>query len=97
MDGIPVALMEALAQGIPTISTKISGIPELIDATRGRLVPSEDSNALAAAMAEVIAMDAEQREAMCKNARTFVLRHFNSDTELEKLISIIDGTFVEAR
>jgi glycosyltransferase involved in cell wall biosynthesis len=30
MEGLPVALMEALASGIPTVSTSLSGIPELV-------------------------------------------------------------------
>ena len=47
-EGIPVVLMEALAQGIPVISTYHSGIPELVqDGISGFLVPERDTNALA--------------------------------------------------
>lgn len=47
-EGIPVAIMEALAQGLPVISTYHSGIPELIeDGISGFLVPERDINALA--------------------------------------------------
>ncbi len=47
-EGIPVALMEALSQGIPVISTCHSGIPELIrDGESGFLVPERDVDALA--------------------------------------------------
>lgn len=47
-EGIPVALMEALAQGIPVISTYHSGIPELVqDGISGFLVPERDTNQLA--------------------------------------------------
>lgn len=47
-EGIPVVLMEALAQGMPVISTYHSGIPELVqDGKSGFLVPEKDVNALA--------------------------------------------------
>ena len=41
-EGIPVVLMEALAQGMPVLSTQHSGIPELVqDGESGFLVPRE--------------------------------------------------------
>jgi len=47
-DGIPVALMEALACEVPVVSTAVSGIPELLRAGEaGRLVPEGDAEALA--------------------------------------------------
>lgn len=49
-DGIPNVLAEAMAMGIPVVSTAISGIPELIeDGVDGLLVPPRDSDAIAAA------------------------------------------------
>lgn len=50
MDGIPVVLMEAMAAGLPVITTPISGIPELVDAEVGWLVPPDDVEALAVAI-----------------------------------------------
>jgi len=54
MEGIPVALMEAFAAGLPVVATSISGIPELVrqDET-GFLVPPEDAEALAEAIKDV--------------------------------------------
>ncbi len=47
-EGIPVVLMEALAQGLPVVTTYHSGIPELVqDGISGFLVPERDINALA--------------------------------------------------
>src|SRR6185312_13376222 len=47
-DGIPNVLMEAMAVGVPVVSTPISGIPELIhDGVNGLLVPAEDPGAVA--------------------------------------------------
>jgi colanic acid/amylovoran biosynthesis glycosyltransferase len=51
MDGIPVALMEAMAGGIPVIASRLSGIPELVQhGQTGLLVAPRDSEALAEAI-----------------------------------------------
>jgi len=51
MDGIPVVLMEAMALGVPAVSTRISGIPELIeDGTTGLLAEPGDPESLAKTM-----------------------------------------------
>jgi glycosyltransferase involved in cell wall biosynthesis len=53
-EGLPVVLMEALALGRPVIATAIAGIPELVDAENGWLVPSGSAEALAEAMREAL-------------------------------------------
>ena len=54
MEGIPVALMEGMAMGLPVVATNISGVPELVvDGVSGRLVPAGDVRALAGAMREL--------------------------------------------
>jgi len=54
-EGIPVALMEAMATGRPVVASRLSGIPELvIDGHTGLLVPPGDPEALAAAIATLI-------------------------------------------
>lgn len=76
-EGIPVALMEALATQIPVITTRISGIPELVeDGVTGWLVPPRDANALAEALVDVYENPqvAQQR---AREGREKVLHEFN--------------------
>lgn len=55
MEGIPVSLMEAMARGLPVISTYHSGIPELVqDGVCGFLVPEGDDESLARAIERMI-------------------------------------------
>jgi len=61
-DGLPNVLMEAQSQGLACLSTRIAAIPELItDGVNGTLVPAEDPEALAAALARLIADPAGRR------------------------------------
>ena len=76
MEGIPVALMEALAHGRPAVSTRISGIPELVrDGVNGLLVEPGDARALADAMRALLD-DPERAAAMGKRGREVVEREF---------------------
>jgi glycosyltransferase involved in cell wall biosynthesis len=53
-DGIPLVILEAMAAGLPVVTTAVSGIPELVDAEVGWLVPPGDVGALQAALKEVL-------------------------------------------
>ena len=53
-EGLPVVLMEALGLGRPVIATLVAGVPELVDAQCGWLVPAGSANALAEAMIAVL-------------------------------------------
>lgn len=76
MEGIPVALMEAMASARPVISTTISGIPELVDdGVGGLLVEPGDAAALAAAMRSLLDNPVRARR-LGLQARQRVLRDF---------------------
>jgi glycosyltransferase involved in cell wall biosynthesis len=54
-DGLPTVLLEALAGGLPAISTTVAGVPEIIEhETSGLLVPPADPSALANAMERLL-------------------------------------------
>jgi colanic acid/amylovoran biosynthesis glycosyltransferase len=76
-DGIPVVLMEAMAMEIPTISTCVSGIPELIEnGQSGLLVKEKDAVDLADAMQRLLEND-ELRRRLGRNGRQKVIQEFN--------------------
>ena len=63
-EGMPIAVIEALAAGLPCVTTPVGGIPELIrDGVEGFLVEPGDIRALAARLAQLL-RDAELRQAM---------------------------------
>jgi glycosyltransferase involved in cell wall biosynthesis len=59
-DGLPVALLEAMAAGLPVVTTAVAGIPEVVDETVGWLLPPDDPQALSNALREVAASPAER-------------------------------------
>jgi glycosyltransferase involved in cell wall biosynthesis len=78
-DGIPNVLMEAMAVGVPVVSTPISGIPELIhDGVNGLLVPSEDPRALAEAFLRLINDNLLAKD-LSRNAQETIESRFNGD------------------
>jgi glycosyltransferase involved in cell wall biosynthesis len=85
-DGIPVALMEAMAAGTPVVSTTVSGIPELVtDGVEGLLVPEKNPNALAKAIARTLD-DPEGANARVAAARAKVEAEFDAAREARKLL-----------
>ena len=94
-DGIPVALMEAMAVGTPVVSTTVSGIPELVcDGVSGRLVPPADPAALAAALRSLLS---EPCEPLRANARATVEREFDVAREAGRLLEMLQEAARSAR
>lgn len=80
-EGLPVALMEAMACGLPSVASRLPGSTETIidDGANGLLVPPGDHEAMAAAMASVLG-DAQLASALSSAARATVERRFaNAD------------------
>jgi L-malate glycosyltransferase len=64
MEGLPLSALEAMAQRLPVVTTRVGGIPEVVlEGEQGLLVPPEDAPALADALGK-LAESAELRRAM---------------------------------
>jgi glycosyltransferase involved in cell wall biosynthesis len=76
-EGLPIAILEASAAGLPVIATDGPGTSEtLIPGQTGLLAPVCDSNALAAAMLQLMQMPAAKRRRIGINGRAFVESNF---------------------
>lgn len=86
MDGIPVVLMEAMSQGVPVVSTRISGIPELVihDQT-GLLAEPAAPKALADELRRLFE-DADLRTRLARAAALYVENEFGKEVNLDRLM-----------
>lgn len=88
MEGTPFVLIEALAMGMPVISTYHADIPEIVqDGVNGFLVPERDSAALADRLIHLIEHP-EIWEPMGNAGRAHISAHFNAGEQFQKLLQI---------
>ncbi|MBK5188498.1 MAG: glycosyltransferase [Gemmatimonadaceae bacterium] len=69
-EGLPMVLLEAMAAGVPIVTTSVGGIPDLLSPAEGVLVPSDDPGALAKAIRGTL----DDRDAASARARAAQLR-----------------------
>ena len=92
MEGIPVALMEAMAVGIPVVSTVHSGIPELINpGESGWLVPENDARTLADKLVEFSAMQRQDLTPVITRARQKIETDFNQQRINQQLATLLQA------
>lgn len=90
-EGLPIAIMEAFALGRPVITTRVAGIPELVDEKCGWLVEAGDGAALAAAIGA--AMDAGKADLarMGREGRKRIVARHDIDRIAPQLIALFSG------
>ena len=76
-DGIPVSLMEAMAIGLPVVTTDVSGIPELVTAENGWVAPAGDWQAFARALEAALDAQDEARVRIAVAARRRIEAEFD--------------------
>jgi len=93
-EGMPRAILEAMAAGVPCIATQVGGIPEILpNRDVGRLVPARDSNALATAMIDLANAPARQLRQLVGNASDRVRRLYSHEVVREKLVDLYESEF----
>lgn len=102
VEGIPVALMEAMAAGVPVIATSVGGVPELTGMGAGMLVPAGDDARLAWAIEELL-RDPALRARLAKAGRARIVRRFSQERSIDRLerrfaaqVQGVDGSLTSA-
>lgn len=97
VEGMPMALLEAMALGLPVIATPVGGVPEIVThQVDGLLVPPGDVDALAAAIARLMSEPA-LRERLGRAARETAAQRFSLDSAVERLLGIYRRFGIEPR
>lgn len=90
-EGVPVVLMEAMASRLPVVTTRIAGIPELVeDGVSGFVVPPGDATSLASRLGDLLA-DPDLRVQMGAAGRAKVEAEFDIRAETAWLAEILRG------
>ena len=89
-EGCPVAVLEAMAMGLPVVASAAGGLPEVVqDERTGYLVPAADAPALAERLG-ILLRDAQLRRTMGAAGRNRVIRHFSADAMIRAIEAIYD-------
>jgi glycosyltransferase involved in cell wall biosynthesis len=90
-DGIPNALLEAMASGLPVVSTAVAGIPEaVIHDETGLLAQASDVAAIAGHLIALLT-DEERRRRFGSQARQACTEHFDRERNARQLASLLVG------
>lgn len=90
-DGLPTVLLEAMAAGIPVVTTTVSGGPEIVDDGRdGYLVPPGEPEQLARRLTDILTVPGRARE-MGQNARAKAEERF----DLRNAVAQLHGYFAD--
>jgi glycosyltransferase involved in cell wall biosynthesis len=88
-DCLPLAVMEAMAAGLPVITTDVGALSEaVLDGTTGLVVKSDDKNAMAEAMGRLMS-DPARRSDMSKHGRERAQEKFNAKTNYRRLVELL--------
>ena len=91
-EGLPIVIMEAMAQGRPAISTYIAGIPELVDESCGWLVPASSVDDLRGAMRDALTATPRRLAEMGREGR----RRVEARHDVDALARLLTARFADA-
>lgn len=91
-EGMPNALMEAMAAGLPCVATRVSAAPELIDdGIHGLLVPPKNPDELAAGLLKVI-NNSDLRDRLSDAGRDRILTQYTLENTAAKTLALYEST-----
>ena len=95
-EGVPQALMQAMATGLPVVTTAVGAIPELVqDGETGLIVPPENTKALAEAICRAL-RDRALAQRIAETGRNHVLKQFTTTAMLDAMELVLHAA-AEAR
>ncbi len=84
-EGLPNTALEAMAMGVPVVSTSVGGIPELVvHGETGLLCPVGNSSALSSAIMHLLENSGRKKQ-LSQSARQHILRYFNFSNRVKRL------------
>lgn len=89
-EGLPIAIMEAMALGRPVVATAVGSVPEIVrPGETGWLVPPLDTDALHDALLEVVTTPLDTLRTMGRRGAALVRERHNAATQAARLIELI--------
>ncbi len=87
-EGFGIAVIEAMAAGLPVVVTQCGGPEDFVDDSVGRVVKAGDADALAQALQELIQLSDEELQAMGQAARERVKKNFDINVIAEQYLQL---------
>jgi glycosyltransferase involved in cell wall biosynthesis len=87
-DGMPNVLLEAMASGVPVVSTAVVGIPEWIQSGRNGLLVDPRNPAMLADALDLLLADADLRDRLAQAARQTIEAHFAIERNAVELVTL---------
>ena len=95
-EGLGLVFLEAMACGLPVLSTRVSAIPEVVvEGETGLLVPAGDVEELARGI-QTLASDADLRARLGRAGRARVREHFGLERMIEETLEVYRGVALDA-
>ncbi|MFZ7124653.1 MAG: glycosyltransferase family 4 protein [Desulfobacterales bacterium] len=93
-EGMPLALLEAMASELPVIAAKVGGIPEIISTKSiGKLIDPENEQEMVEAMVSMGRKSSSERRVIGRNARQHILLYFSSEIMTQKYVELYTNAY----